>query len=138
MAEREAVFDPLRKKYVPFTPEERVRQGFIQWLNRERGYSLSLMASEYGIKLGKKELRCDIVCFTNDLRPVMIVECKAPSVNLGREVVEQICRYNIIMRVKYLTITNGVTTFAFEYNGAKGCYNPISDIPEYAECRVSK
>ena len=138
MAERGEIFDPLRKKYVALTPEEQVRQGFIRWLNERRGYPLALMASEYCIKLGKMDYRCDIVCFSNSLRPVMIVECKAPSVTLDQNTLEQVCRYNMVLKVKYLTITNGVVTFAFEFDGSQGRYRFISDIPNYAEHRVSR
>lgn len=138
MKEREQVFDPLRKKYVALTPEERVRQSFIRWLNDARGYPLSLMASEYSIQLGKKDFRCDIVCFSSNLQPLLAVECKAPHVKLECETAEQICRYNMVLKVRYLVITNGVTTFAFELEPESGSYRYISDIPSYAECRVSK
>lgn len=138
MKEREQVFDPLRKKYVALTPEERVRQSFIRWLNDARGYPLSLMASEYSIQLGKKDFRCDIVCFSSNLQPLLAVECKAPHVKLECEAAEQICRYNMVLKVRYLVITNGVTTFAFELDPESGSYRYISDIPSYAECRVSK
>lgn len=138
MKEREQVFDPLRKKYVALTPEERVRQSFIRWLNDARGYPLSLMASEYSIQLGKKDFRCDIVCFSSNLQPLLAVECKAPHVKLECEAAEQIRRYNMVLKVRYLVITNGVTTFAFELDPESGSYRYISDIPSYAECRVSK
>ena len=138
MKEREQVFDPLRKKYVALTPEERVRQSFIRWLNDARGYPLSLMASEYSIQFGKKDYRCDIVCFSSNLQPLLAVECKAPHVKLECEAAEQICRYNMVLKVRYLVITNGVTTFAFELEPESGSYRYISDIPSYAECRDSK
>ena len=99
MKEREQVFDPLRKKYVALTPEERVRQSFIRWLNDARGYPLSLMASEYSIQFGKKDYRCDIVCFSSNLQPLLAVECKAPHVKLECEAAEQICRYRGYYRI---------------------------------------
>ena len=78
MKEREQVFDPLRKRYVVLTPEERVRQDFIRWLNNARGYPLSLMASEYSIQLGKKDYRCDIVCFSSNLQTFPVAAATPP------------------------------------------------------------
>lgn len=128
---KQTVFDPLRRKHVALTPEEGVRQHFIAWLNRERNYPLSLMASEYAIEYNKMSYRCDIVAFNNALQPQLIVECKAPQVLLNQEVVEQILRYNRVLCVKNLIITNGVTTFALELNPGKGQYEFIGDIPFY-------
>lgn len=128
---KETIFDPLRRKQVALTPEERVRQHFITWLNRERNYPLSLMASEYAIEFHKMSYRCDIVAFNKRLQPLLLVECKAPEVSLTQEVIEQILKYNRVLGVKILIITNGVTTFALELNTEKGQYEFIPDIPFY-------
>lgn len=129
--QRAQIFDPLRKKRVALTPEERVRQFFIQWLNRERGYSLSLMMSEHTVKYDRKSFRCDIVCFGRDMQPLVVVECKAPEVALDNSVIEQVTRYNMALMVKYLVITNGLATYAFAYDGTKQKYNLIKDIPHF-------
>jgi hypothetical protein len=128
---RETVFDPLRRKRVALTPEEAVRQHFIEWLHKERNYPLTLMASEYSIKFNKMTYRCDLVAFNKALEPQLIVECKAPDIPLTKEVLEQIMRYNLVLRVKNLIITNGVTTFACELNPATGKYEFVADIPFY-------
>lgn len=128
---KEQIFDPLRKKRVTLTPEERVRQHFITWLNKERDYPLSLMASEYTIRYNTLRFRCDIVCFTRTLAPLLIVECKSPDVKIDNTVIEQITRYNMALRVKYLVITNGVTTFACELNEEENRYRFITDVPHY-------
>ena len=125
------VFDPLRKKHVALTPEERVRQYFINWLHTERGWPLQLMASEYSIKLGRKSLRCDIVAFNKELVPQMIVECKAPEVELGKAGLEQVIGYNLVLKVPHLVITNGKRTFVCSYNNATGKYEFVGDIPFY-------
>lgn len=138
MDNREHIYDPLRKKEVALTPEEEVRQYFISWLIKERNYKAALMASEYSIKYNRRSFRCDIVCFNRQLQPFMIVECKAPSVKIDNAIIEQICRYNMVLKVKYLVITNGVITFAFEFSSESGSYKFISDIPEYGECAISK
>lgn len=126
------VFDPLRKKHVALTPEEQVRQFFIGWLHTERHWPLQLMASEYGIKLGRKSLRCDIVAFNKGLQPQMIVECKAPQVTLDREVLDQIMAYNVVLGVPYLVITNGCTTYVCRCNKEKGKYEFVEDVPFYS------
>lgn len=127
------VFDPLRKKYVSLTPEEQVRQYFINWLSTNKKYPLSLMASEYHLKFNKLNYRCDIVVFNRDLSPYMIVECKAPSIKLNADVIDQVLRYNLVLKVKILVITNGLTTFAFCFDDNIGKYLPINDIYSYTE-----
>lgn len=123
------VFDPLRKKNVVLTPEEGVRQFFIKWLQTERGWPLQLMASEYGIKLGRKTLRCDIVVFNRALEPQMIVECKAPEVVLDNRVLDQIVAYNIVLKVPHLVITNGNSTYVCSYSKEKERYEFVEDVP---------
>ena len=125
------VFDPLRKKHVALTPEERVRQFFIKWLHTERRWPLQLMASEYSIKLGRKNFRCDIVAFNRNLEPQVVIECKAPEVELGSAVLEQVAAYNLVLKVPYLVITNGNKTYVCSYNGATGKYEFVEDIPSY-------
>lgn len=128
------IFDPLRKKRVALTPEEQVRQFFIAWLNKERNFPLSLMASEYSICYNRQRFRCDIVCFNKTLEPQVIVECKAPDVKLTNVVIEQIARYNMVLRVKYLIITNGCDTYVLKLNEGTGRYGFTEEIPFYESC----
>ena len=125
------VFDPLRKKYVALTPEEEIRQYMISWLSTSKHYPLSLMASEYQIKFNKLTFRCDIVVFNRDLSPKIVIECKAPSVKLNRDVIDQILRYNMILNVELIVITNGISTFAFKLND-RG-YVPTNEIDDYKD-----
>ncbi len=127
----ETIFDPLRKKRVILTPEESVRQQFILWLIKERGFRASLMASEWAINFGKKLYRCDIVAFNRQMKPCMIVECKAETVTLNRLVMEQIIRYNFVLKVNFLVITNGVTTFVCKLDFNSKTYEFIDNIPYY-------
>ncbi len=130
---KEQVFDPLRRRYVALTPEERVRQAFIQWLNKERGYPLSLMMSEYSMQYNSRKMRCDIVCFSRQAEPLLVVECKSPDVKLDSEAIDQIGKYNLILKVDILVITNGIQTYACKYNRESGKYEFIDDIPRYGE-----
>lgn len=127
----EYIFDPLRKKRVVLTPEERVRQSFIMWLNAEKHYSLQLMASECSIIYNGLNYRCDIVVFDKNINPLIIVECKSPNIKINSETLKQIMKYNLVLKVKYLIITNGVITFACKYNEIEEKYDFISDIPCY-------
>ncbi len=127
------VFDPLRRKNVPLTPEEEVRQGFIRWLEAEVGVPLSLMASEYPFTFNGLQYRADIVVFDRGLSPVALVECKAPEVSLGRDVLEQVIRYNRVLGVKYIFITNGQLTYLCKWNAEEGRYGFSADIPSYRQ-----
>ena len=129
--ERAQIFDPLRKKRVALTPEERVRQFFIQWLTQERGYPLTLMMSEHTITYNRRNYRCDIVCFGRDMHPLMVVECKSPDVKIDNAVIDQVTRYNMALKVKYVVVTNGLTTYAFAYDETLQKYGIIGDIPSF-------
>lgn len=105
---RTEVFDLVRKRYVALTPEEWVRQHVIHALHRQTGYPLELMQVEGAITLNGMTRRCDIVVYSRSVKPVMIVECKKPEVSLSQKVIDQICRYNLVLKVPYLYVTNGM------------------------------
>lgn len=107
------VFDPLRKKEVALTPEEQVRQAVIVWLNREQGIPLIRMQSEYPFTFNNLQYRADILVFDRNLNPEILVECKAPSVKIDQDVIEQIVRYTRVLKTKKIVVTNGTTTFFF-------------------------
>lgn len=117
---RPTVYDPLRRKEVVLTPEEGVRQGMVRHLITQLGYPPELMANEVSLRVGKLARRCDTLVRSPRLTPLMILEYKAPSVRLSPEVVEQIYRYNSVLRVPVLVITNGRTLYAYRvgYDGA--------------------
>lgn len=101
------IFDPLRRKNVPDTPEERVRQSVIRWLHESEGISMELMTSEYGFKYNGRQYRADIVVFDRNLTPDTLVECKAPEVPLTDTVFEQAIRYNRVLDVRRIILCNG-------------------------------
>ena len=112
MAE-EHVWDPLRRKEVALTPEERVRQWFITVLRDELGVPPYEMMSEATLSYGGKAWRADIVVYRRNMSPAMVVECKRPDVELTREVLEQALRYNLVLDVNWIVITNGKKTLVF-------------------------
>ena len=105
---RREVFDIVRGRFVALTPEEWVRQHVIHWLHEELGYPLELMQVEGAITLNGMSRRCDIVVYDEDVKPLIIVECKNESVALTQKVLDQACRYNLVLQVPYLCLTNGV------------------------------
>lgn len=127
----EKVFDPLRKKEVALTPEERVRQWFISVLHEGMQVPYSMMNSEVSFKLGGKTMRADIVVFARDLRPMMVVECKRPDVELTREVADQIFRYNYVLDVPFLVATNGQNTYICKRNAEGGEF--LSETPTFTQ-----
>ena len=102
------LFDEIRKKEVVLTPEEWVRQHFIQYLIREKKYPRSLIKLEGGLKLNGQAKRTDIVLFNNKGEKILLVECKAPSVKITQQVFDQVARYNWVHRVPLLAVTNGL------------------------------
>ena len=108
------VWDPLRKKSVALTPEERVRQWFIGVLSMGLKVPEHMMMSEVSLKVGEKPYRADIVVYGRDGKPLMVVECKRNDVTLDQSVVDQALRYNTSLGVRYITITNGEKTFIFQ------------------------
>ena len=134
--QRKTIWDPLRKKEVALTPEEQVRQWGIGVLNRQCEVPLHMMMSEAGLKLGDKQFRADILVYDRTARPLMIVECKRPQVELTREVLDQAVRYNMVLDVDYIMITNGTGTYVCRRNGDGG-FTFIDVVPKYNEmiCR---
>lgn len=127
------LYDPLRRKDVARTPEEEVRQGLIQWLNKAKGVSLNWMMSEYGFKCGPMAYRADLVIFDKHLNPVLLAECKAPTVPIDRSVIEQGLRYNQQLRVKYMLFTNGQGYRIAKLDAAENRFIFVDACPTYEE-----
>lgn len=127
---RETIFDPLRKRDVALTPEEGVRQKMIMWLHQKLGFSLNLMMSEYSFKYNGLLYRADIVVFDKNREIKVLVECKAPSVAIDREVIEQGIRYNRSLNVQYILFANGVSLCGFRRRDGSSEYEAISDMSE--------
>lgn len=107
-------WDPLRKKDVAETPEEEVRQWFITVLRDGLKVPEHMMMSEVSLRFGEKPWRADIVVYDRQAQPLLVVECKRPEVALDQSVVDQAIRYNNVLHVRYIVVTNGLKTFMFE------------------------
>jgi len=125
---KEFIFDEFRKRWVLLTPEEWVRQNFLQYLTQIKKYPASLIAIEKEIKLGDLKKRFDVVVYDKNSKPWMIVECKEMNVQLNKSTLDQVLRYNISLDVPYLVITNGTNCMALHLDGNN--MNAIDSLPD--------
>ena len=130
---KDVIFDPLRRKFVALTPEEWVRQHFVNLLTEVKGYPKGLLGNEVQLDLNGTKKRCDTVLFDKNLNARMIVEYKAPHVEITQAVFDQITRYNMVLKVEYLIVSNGLRHYCcrIDYNTMK--YTFLPDIPTYKE-----
>lgn len=125
------IFDTLRKAYVALTPEEWVRQHFVHYLISTKEYPASLMANETAINLNSIKLRCDTVVYDKSLTPRAIIEYKAPSVTITKDTFAQIARYNLVLKVDYLIVSNGLKHYCCKMDYATNSYKFLQEIPNY-------
>lgn len=130
---KQLIFDFLRRKYVALTPEEWVRQHFTHYLVEQKGYPRGLMANEMELRLGEKRLRCDTLLYNRNLQPQMIIEYKAPTIQLQQRVFDQITAYNMLLHVDYLVVSNGLQHYCCRMDYEHHSYTFLRDIPHYTE-----
>ncbi len=128
-----SIFDILRRKYVTLTPEEWVRQHFIHFLIKHKHYPSTLLANEVALQVGTKQLRADSVLYDQLLRPRMIIEYKAPNVEITQKVFDQIAAYNLLLHVDYLIVSNGITHYICKVDYENRSYSFLKDIPAYQD-----
>jgi len=126
---KEFIFDEVRKQWTILTPEEWVRQNFLQYLVQVKKYPAALIAVEKEIQLGELTKRFDIVVYDRETCPWMIIECKEMDVVLTETVLNQALRYNIALDVAFIVITNGSHSFGFSASGGK--LIELSEFPEF-------
>lgn len=129
---RTLIFDEIRKKFVVLTPEEWVRQHVVQFLNKEKKYPLSYINVEKQIKLNGLNKRYDIVVFNQKGQLHLLIECKAPDINISQATFDQIAQYNFKLHAKYLMVTNGLTHFYCKTDLAAEKYQFMNEIPEFS------
>lgn len=131
------IFDAARQKYVALTPEEWVRQHFVNYLVNYKGYPAALVGNEIALKLHNTSKRCDTVVYDRFLAPLMIVEYKAPTVEISRAVFDQIARYNQALRVEYLAVSNGLRHFCCKIDYQTMGYTFLEAFPDYEALALS-
>ncbi len=128
---KKLIFDFLRRKYVALTPEEWVRQHFVHYLIEHKGYPAGLIGNEVELNVGEKKLRCDTILYNKVAQPQMIIEYKAPQIKLQQKTFDQISAYNLLLKVDYLIVSNGMQHVCcrMDYDNQKYCF--LDDIPDY-------
>jgi hypothetical protein len=127
------LFDEIRKKTIIITPEEWVRQHFVQYLIRQKHYPKTLIKLEGGHRLNGMARRSDIVVHDSSGEKILLVECKAPSVAIDQKVFDQIARYNIVHKIALLAVTNGLQHYYCTIDFEKQQYKFIEELPGYRD-----
>ncbi len=123
-------FDPIRKRYLQTTPEEEVRQWIIHFLIHQKNFPISNISVEKQITYLNRKKRFDILIYKN-AKPLFLIECKAPTVAVNQEVLNQICTYNFVLSVPYLLVTNGESQICCRMNLEQKTYQFLTTIPDY-------
>lgn len=130
---KQYILDRLKKKFVRLTPEEYVRQGFINFLINHKEFPETLLANEIEIELGNVKKRCDTILYDQFLNPKMIIEYKSPKITIDQKTFDQISRYNMKLHVPWLIISNGLEHFCCYFDPKNDAYSFLKDIPNYNE-----
>lgn len=128
---KKSIFDVIRRKYVTLTPEEWVRQHFVHYLMEQLGYPQELLANEVEVSLNGMSRRCDTVLYNRDLKARMIVEYKASNIPITQNVFNQIMRYNMVLHVDYLVVSNGIDHYCCKMDYSTNSYTFLTEIPKY-------
>ncbi len=128
---KRTIFDFLRRKHVALTPEEWVRQHFTHFLTEHKGYPKGLMGNEVELHIGDKRLRCDTILYNKQGEPRMIIEYKAPTIQIQQKTFDQISVYNLLLHVDYLIVSNGLQHYCCKMDYDNQKYLFLQDIPDY-------
>lgn len=126
-----AIFDEIRKKFILLTPEEWVRQHTVQFLLQDRKFPKSYINVEKLIKINNLSKRYDVVVFQPNGDIFLLIECKAPEVPLSQNTFDQIARYNLVLKAKYLMVTNGLNHYFCQMDFENEKYIFLKELPEY-------
>ena len=128
-----SIWDRLRERWVALTPEEWVRQHFVEWLISDRGFPATLMGNEVSLNQNGIVRRCDTVVADHTGEPLVIVEYKAPDITVSQKTFDQIVRYNMVLHARYLIVSNGLSHYCCQIDYSNGSYRFLADIPQYAD-----
>lgn len=127
------VFDPVRKKFVKLTPEEWVRQHLLNYLIFHRHFPSGLIGVEVLLNYHDLRKRSDIVAFDRQGEPLLVVECKAPTVALNQDVFYQIAMYNRALSGKYLVVSNGLVHYSCQIDTDHSIWRYLNEIPDFTQ-----
>lgn len=126
-----AIWDRLRDRWVALTPEEWVRQHFVEWLITDKQFPAALMGNEVSLTQNGISRRCDTVVADRTGQPLVIVEYKAPSITVTQKTFDQILRYNMVLHARYLIVSNGLTHYCCQIDYEANTYRFLEEIPNY-------
>jgi len=132
------VFDIIRNKYVALIPEEWVRQYFINFLLVEKKIPRGLISVEHPLTLNSVNHRADIVAFSRNGIPLLVVECKSPDIQINQSVIQQVSRYNLLLKAPYLILTNGLIHFCIKIDFSSNTTITLDYIPTYDDMIENK
>ncbi|PWD99928.1 type I restriction enzyme HsdR N-terminal domain-containing protein [Marinilabilia rubra] len=132
-AGKKFIFDVVRGKFVSLTPEEWVRQNFLHFMSQHLGYPSNLTGVEKMLKVNGLSQRCDVVLFNRKGHPVIIVECKAPSIEVDKTTLAQAARYNTTLKVPFLVLTNGLKHYCIFTDVKTGRHSAKNGFPSFEE-----
>jgi hypothetical protein len=127
------IWDIIRKKWLLLTPEEWVRQHTVAYLINDLQYPQGLISVERSLKVNGLQKRADIVVFDKTSIPFLLVECKAPEIEISQGVFDQAARYNLTLKVPYLMVTNGLRHFCAQINPEECSWNYLQDLPAFKQ-----
>jgi hypothetical protein len=127
------IFDEVRKKYVALTPEEWVRQHFTQFMIHQKDVPAALIIMEKKLIINTLSRRPDILIHDRNGNPLMIIECKSPDVKISQDTFDQVARYNSVLNVPYIVVSNGIQHFCCRMEYSSNSYQFLEEIPDYAE-----
>lgn len=127
------IFDVIRKKFIVLTPEEWVRQHFINYLIIELQYPKALIRVEGGLTFNQLQKRSDIVVFDRNGKPWMIVECKSSTVDLSIQSLLQVSTYNASVKAGYIAITNGLKHYCAQVDWQQGKTEVLDSFPKFPD-----
>lgn len=129
--EKTYVFDTIRKAWLLLTEEEWVRQNLVAYLVTTLQYPKEVIALEKGLVWNGMKMRFDILLYNREHQPWMIIECKAPQVNLNEAVLQQAMRYNLVVPAQWIVVTNGDATYVWKKEAHS--LQPVAGFPTWPE-----
>jgi type I site-specific restriction endonuclease len=131
--DRFLIFDSQRKRYVSLTPEEWVRQHFIRFLIEEKGYPAAYLAVEKQLSMNGMKKRCDAILYNELALPILIIELKAPTVQITQATFDQVAVYNAKLKVDFFMISNGIEHYCCKVDTLNSQYKFFPELPEYSK-----
>ena len=126
-----SIFDEIRKKFIILTPEEWIRQHVIQFLLQDKNYPKSYINVEKLIKVNDLSKRYDVIVYQTNGEIYLLIECKSSDVKIDQNTFDQIARYNLTLKAKYLMVTNGLNHYFCQMDFENEKYIFLKELPNF-------